>query len=124
MSAASESDSVPNLRELVNHAHVVEVVDALIPGPKTFADLCSQVRAGRRELAAALRVVGARGIVTKTGNGTWDTQPCADAVYRLMPLGRQVVEVLSQFSVWAAMCGDDRLPVPPAPPGKRRRTSE
>lgn len=111
MPAHGEPDAVPNLRELVNHAHVVELLDALVGGPMTFADLRSQVGTGRRELAAALRVVGARGVVTRTDNGTWDTQPHVDAVYRLTVLGRQLVEALSNFSVWTAICGDDLPPV-------------
>jgi DNA-binding HxlR family transcriptional regulator len=103
MSALGEPDSVPNLSELVNHAHVVEVLDALTHGPMTFADLRSHVRTGRRRLVAALRVVGARGLVTRTDNGTWDTPPPVDAVYQHTELGRRVLEALSRFSVWTAM---------------------
>jgi DNA-binding HxlR family transcriptional regulator len=94
---------VPNLRELVNHPHVVEVLDALTHGPMTFADLRSRVGTGRRGLAAALRLVAARGLVTRTDTGTWDTEPPADALYRHTDLGRQVIEALSRFSVWTAM---------------------
>lgn len=70
MSAPGEPDSVPNLRELVNHAHVVELPDALTHGPMTFADLRSHVRTSRCGLAAALRLVGARGLVTRSDNGS------------------------------------------------------
>ena len=103
MPAPGEPDSVPNLRELVNHAHVVELLDALSHGPMTFAALQPHVRTSRRELAAALRLVGARGLVTRTDNGTWDTQPPVDAVYRHTDLGCWVLEALSRFSVWTAM---------------------
>src|SRR5262245_48196907 len=103
MPAPGEPDSVPNLRELVNHAHVVELLDALSHGPMTFAALQPHVRTSRRGLAAALRLVGARGLVTRTDNGTWDTQPPVDAVYRHTDLGRRVLEALSRFSVWTAM---------------------
>jgi DNA-binding HxlR family transcriptional regulator len=120
MPAVGESDAVPNLRELVSHAHVVELLDALSIGTMTFADLRPHVRTGRRGLAAALRLVGARGLVTRSDNGTWDTEPCFGAVYRLTDRGRRVVEVLSKFSVWTAICdGDDFLPLrqTPSPEG-------
>jgi DNA-binding HxlR family transcriptional regulator len=94
---------VSNLRELVNHAHVVELLDALTQGPMTFAALQPHVRTSRRALAAALRLVGARGLVTRTDNGTWDTQPPVDAVYQHTALGRQVLDSLSRFSVWTAI---------------------
>jgi DNA-binding HxlR family transcriptional regulator len=94
---------MPNLRELVNHAHVVELLDALTHGPMTFADLRSHVRTSRCGLAAALRLVGARGLVTRSDNGSWDTEPPVDAVYRHTDLGRRVLEALSRFSVWTAM---------------------
>jgi DNA-binding HxlR family transcriptional regulator len=121
MPAPLEPEAVPNLRELVNHPHVVEVLDALTHGPLTFADLRSRVRTGRRGLTAALRIVGARGLVTKSDNGSWDADPPADAVYRHTDLGRQVVEELSKFSVWTAICaGIDFLPVRPGPSPERR----
>ena len=103
MSAPGEPDSVKNLCELVNHAHVVEVLDALSYGAMTFRELRSQVCTGKRGLVAALRVIGARGLVMRTENGTWDTEPTGDAVYRHIDLGRQVLEALSRFSVWTAM---------------------
>lgn len=94
---------MPNLRELVNHAHVVELLDALTHGPMTFAALQPHVRTSRRALAAALRLVGARGLATRTDNGTSDTEPRVDAVYQHTDLGRRVTEALSRFSVWTAM---------------------
>jgi DNA-binding HxlR family transcriptional regulator len=103
MQALGESDSASNLRELVNHPHVVEVLDALTHGPMTFTDLNSRVHAGRRGLAAALRLVAARGLVAMNRNGNWDSDAPVDAIYRHTELGRLVVERLSHFSVWTAM---------------------
>ena len=103
MPAPGEPDAVPYLRQLVNQAYVVELPDALSHGPMTFAALQPQVRTSRRALAAALRLVGARGLVTRTDNGTWDTQPPVDAVYQHTDLGRRVLEALSRFSVWTAI---------------------
>jgi len=73
MSAIGESDSVANLRELVSHPHVVEILDALSHGPMTFARIRTHVHAGRRALVVALRLVAARGLVTKNDNGSWDS---------------------------------------------------
>jgi DNA-binding HxlR family transcriptional regulator len=89
---------VPNLLELVSHAHVLEVLDALTRGPMTLADLSTNVHAGRHGLAAALRLVGARGLVMRNDSGSWDTEPPADAVYRHTDLGRVVVEALTRSS--------------------------
>jgi len=92
MRARGEPHPVPNLLELISHAHVLEVLDALTDGPMTLGDLSTHVHAGRRGLAAALRIVGARGLVTRNDSGSWDTEPPADAVYRHTDLGRVVVE--------------------------------
>jgi DNA-binding HxlR family transcriptional regulator len=103
MPAVGESASVPDLIELVNHAHVVEVLDALTRGPITYTDLRAQVHARQRALVAALRLIGARGLVTRTDNGSWDTDPPDDVVYRYTDLGWVVVEALSCYSLWTAM---------------------
>ena len=103
MSASGDPDPVKNLCELVNHAHVVEVLDALSCGPMSFRELRSRIGARRWQLAAALRVVGARGLVTRTENGSWDAAPAVAALYRHTDLGRQVFDALSSFSVWTAM---------------------
>jgi len=96
-------DSVPDLLELVSQAHVLEVLDALIRGPMRRADLRTHVHAGRRGLAAALRLLGGRGLVTRNDHGSWDTDAPAHIVYRLTDLGRVVVEALSCYSLWTAM---------------------
>ncbi|AGB25340.1 hypothetical protein Mycsm_05137 [Mycobacterium sp. JS623] len=103
MSAIGEPDSVPDLLELVSHAHVLEVLDALTRGPMSRADLRTHVHAGRRGLSAALRLLGARGLVTRNDHGSWDTDAAADVVYRHTDLGRVVVEALSCYSLWTAM---------------------
>ena len=58
MPAPGESDSQLNLRELVSHPHVVEVLDALSHGPMTLAEIRSP-RAGAywRGAAACCRPV-------------------------------------------------------------------
>ena|SRR5690242_2233712 len=103
MPAIGEPDSVPDLLELVSHPHVLEVLDALISGPMTLPDLRTRVHAGRRGLSAALRLLGARGLVTRNDHGSWDTDARADVVYRHTDLGRLVVEALSCYSLWTAM---------------------
>jgi DNA-binding HxlR family transcriptional regulator len=103
MSAPGEPHSVPDLLELVSHAHVLEILDALTRGPMTLADLSTHVRAGQRGLAVALRLVGARGLVARNDSGSWDSEPPAEAVYRHTDLGLVVVEALSCYSLWTAM---------------------
>jgi len=103
MPAIDEPDSVPDLLELVSQAHVLEVLDALTRGPMRLGDLRTHVHARRRGLAAAFRLLGARGLVTRNDHGSWDTDVPADVVYRLTDLGRVVVEALSCYSLWTAM---------------------
>ena len=93
-------DAVPDLRELVSHPHVVEVLDALSHGPMTLADIRSTVPAGRRGLATALRLLAAGGLVTRSDAGSWDVHPPHHAVYRHTELGRMVFASLSSFSFW------------------------
>jgi DNA-binding HxlR family transcriptional regulator len=103
MPATDESDSVANLRELVSHPHVVEMLDALTQGPMTFASMRTQVHTSRRALVVALRLMAARGLVTRSDNGSWDGDVSADVVYRHTDVGRRVVETLSRYSTWTAI---------------------
>ena len=96
-------DSERGLRELVSHPHVVEVLDALSNGPMTLADIRSQVPAGRRALTMALRLVAARGLVTRDDAGSWDADAPTHVVYRYTDLGRLVFASLSRFSFWTTL---------------------
>jgi DNA-binding HxlR family transcriptional regulator len=96
-------DDGSDLRALVSHRYVIEVLDALSNGPMTLADIRSSIHGGRRELAAAVRLVAARGLVTPNDTGSWDTDASVDATYRHTDLGRAVFELLSRFSFWTTV---------------------
>jgi DNA-binding HxlR family transcriptional regulator len=96
-------DDGSDLRALVSHRYVIEVLDALSNGPMTLADIRSSIHGGRRELAAAVRLVAARGLVTRNDTGSWDTDASVDATYRHTDLGRAVFELLSRFSFWTTV---------------------
>jgi DNA-binding HxlR family transcriptional regulator len=113
MSAIGESDSVASLRELVSHPHVVEILDALNHGPMTFARIRTHVHASRRALVMALRLVAARGLVTKNDNGSWDSDARADVVYRHTDVGRRVVDALSRFATWTNITAGSGSPSRP-----------
>jgi DNA-binding HxlR family transcriptional regulator len=100
MPAIGESDSAANLRELVSHPHVVEILDALSHGPMTFASMRTHVHASRRALVVALRLVAAGGLVMRNDYGSWDGGAPADVVYRHTDVGRRVVEALSRYAMW------------------------
>jgi DNA-binding HxlR family transcriptional regulator len=118
---SGESDSETNLRDLVSHPHVVEVLDALSDGPMALADLVHRTHAGRRGIATALRTLGARGLVSKSRAGSWDTKAPAGTVYRLTVRGRAIVDVLSRFAVWASIVeGHDPDNPPRSSPLTRR----
>src|ERR1700704_261807 len=91
------------LRALVSHRYVIEVLDALSNGPMTLADIRSSIHGGRRELAAAVRLGAARGLVTSKDTGSWGTDAAVDATYRHTDLGRAVFELLSRFSFWTTV---------------------
>jgi DNA-binding HxlR family transcriptional regulator len=113
MPAVGESESVANLRELVSHPHVVEILDVLRHGPMTFAGMRTHVHAGRRALVVALRLVAARGLVTRNDSGSWDSDVPVDVVYRHTDVGRRVVETLSRFSMWTTIIPESGSPSPP-----------
>jgi DNA-binding transcriptional ArsR family regulator len=95
-------------REVLSHPHVVEVLDALVHGPMSLADLRSHLRAGRRGMAVALRVLAAHGLVAKNDTGSWDAVAPDYTAYRQTYRGRRIAEQLSSFSVWTSML--ERLP--------------
>jgi DNA-binding HxlR family transcriptional regulator len=103
MPATGESDSAANLRELVSHPHVVEILDALSDGPTTFASMRTHVHARRRALVVALRLLAARGLVTRNDNGSWDSDAPADGIYHHTDVGSRVVDTLSSYSMWTAI---------------------
>ncbi|WP_353374404.1 hypothetical protein [Mycobacterium sp.] len=96
-------DDGSDLRALVSHRYVTEVLDALSNGPMTRADIRSSINGGRREVGAAVRLVAARGPVTRNDTGSWDTDASVDATYRHTDLGRAVFESLSRFSFWTTV---------------------
>ena len=109
-------DSAPNLRELVSHRYVLEVLDALGDGPMTLADLHRRARVGKRGIVIALRILGARGLVSKSHPGTWDSPAPADTLYRPTDQGRATIDVLSRFSVWTSIVEGSDPDDPPRPP--------
>jgi DNA-binding transcriptional ArsR family regulator len=99
----SEPIAYAELRDIVSHPQVVEVLDILAHGPVTLATMRTQIRGNSRRLERALRALAASGLVTGCGSGTWDGTLSRDRLYRLTDRGRQVVQELSRWSVWTAM---------------------
>lgn len=100
---SGDADSAQYLRDLVEHRHVVETLEALSHGPTTAAHLTRQVRVGRRGLAAALRILASRGLVSTDGTGSWDAPAPRGTLYHLTDRGRVVVATLSRLSVWTML---------------------
>jgi len=66
----------------------------------TLSDIRSSIHAGRRELAAAVRLVAAVDWWTRNDTESWaPTRPLMRS-YRHTDLGRVVFESLSRFSFW------------------------
>jgi DNA-binding HxlR family transcriptional regulator len=92
-----------DLREVVSHPYVVEVLDALRHGPTSLLELRSYVRARRRGLESALRIAAAHGLVAKSDIGSWDGAVQDKTVYWQTGRGRRMAEQLCSFSVWTSM---------------------
>lgn len=101
-----EPDALPSvreLRELVNHPHIVEMLDALSPRPQTATTLGARVRLGRRALLVALQILAARGIVAGDRGGSWDTRAPHTSTYWLTDHGQRTADLLSSFDVWVSL---------------------
>lgn len=92
-----------DLRELVSHPNVVELLDALSRGPMTLAEMRSHVATSPRRLADALRIVAAHGLVARSDNGSWDDNAPVDTTYLHTAQGREVVERLANLAVWTTL---------------------
>jgi hypothetical protein len=100
-----EPDSLHDLRDVLSHPYVVEVLDVLWQRAMTLAEISSGVPAGRRGLAVALQVAAAHGLVTRTDSGR-SAGSSINPVYHHTDLGRLTVDTLSSLSVWTAMFED------------------
>ncbi|WP_158896127.1 winged helix-turn-helix transcriptional regulator [Amycolatopsis anabasis] len=89
---------------LVSQPCVVEVLDALTEAPRTLADLHRQVRASRRTIASALRLLAAEGAARRRGHcGSWDSRPPPSIRYELTATGRDLTRQLDRLEVWTAL---------------------
>lgn len=98
----SRYDDLEILRELVEHRHVVEILDALSQRAHTLAELRSAI-GGRWTLPHAVRVLAARGLVTAERPGSWDGSPRQAGQLILTERGRRTVDALSSVAVWTAL---------------------
>ena len=96
------SEALLELRRLVSHQHVVEVLDVLAAGPMTAAQLSAALPRGRR-LTSALRELVISGLVTGDIPGTRDGVAPANERYQHTERGRVILGLLSNFSVWNSL---------------------
>jgi DNA-binding HxlR family transcriptional regulator len=101
-----------DVRELVSHPYVVEVLDALSGGPMTLADLRASVPSARRGLTVALRILAAHGLVAAAGGGSWDNIARGNTVYLHTDRGQALFETLSRMSAWTTMLENDATTSP------------
>ncbi|MCX4092475.1 hypothetical protein [Nocardia sp. alder85J] len=83
------------LDELVSHRHVVEILDLLSESGCTTALLARLVRAQGTDLASALRLIAAHGLLTGGDHGSWDDPLTGRGPIRLTERGEAVAQVLS-----------------------------
>ena len=102
-----EWDSPSSIGEAISHPYVVELLDVLSEGPMVLGCIQSTVRAGRRAVAAALRVAAANGLVAGSNGGSWDVIAPGRRLYRMTDRGSRLVQKLSSLAVWAAVIDID-----------------
>lgn len=95
--------SVRELRELVSHPHVVEMLDVLSLQPQTATSLGARVRLRPRPFLVALRILAAHGLVTGDQGGSWDTRAPQATTYWLTDRGRRTADMLSSVEVWVSL---------------------
>lgn len=100
---AESAPSLWFLWEVVNHPHVVEVLDALSRKPLTATEIAARAKLGRRLVTAVLRILAARSLVVRDRGGSWDTRAPAATTYRLTDRGRATAELLSSVQVWTSL---------------------
>jgi DNA-binding HxlR family transcriptional regulator len=93
--------SPAEIGQVISHPYVIEILDVLTEGPMVLGCIQSRVRAGRRAIAAALRVAAANGLVA--GAGSWDVITPDRRLYQLTTRGLALVQKLSSLAVWAAV---------------------
>lgn len=92
-----------NLRELISRPYLVDVLDVLTDGPLTIAEIQSEVPGARRNLVQALRDLVVTGLVIGGMPGSCDGIGSNDSLYQHSERGRDIVELLSRFTVWTAL---------------------
>ncbi|TNC20977.1 hypothetical protein [Amycolatopsis alkalitolerans] len=99
---ASDAKLDPILAQLVRYPAALDVLDLLAAGPCTPAGLRTRLRAKRRAVDAALRVLAAYGLVGRCGRaGTWD-EPVS-ACYELTGRGHDLAHRLERFDTLVAI---------------------
>ncbi|MGY6651460.1 winged helix-turn-helix transcriptional regulator [Amycolatopsis sp. TRM77291] len=89
---------------LVSQPCAVEILDALTDVPRPFADLRGRLRASRRTISSALRVLAAAGVVRRRGHcGSWDSLPPPSTRYELTATGREFTRQLNRLEVWTTL---------------------
>ncbi|WP_019928979.1 hypothetical protein [Nocardia sp. BMG111209] len=81
--------------ELASHSHVVEILDLLSESGCTVALLARLVRAQWADLASALRLMAAHGLLIGGDHGSWDEPLMSRGPIRLTSRGEEVAQLLS-----------------------------
>lgn len=97
------ADELVELRELVSHRGVVELLDELAREPQTARELRAVLGLRRPGVSRVLRVVAAHGLVCVDGVGSWDEPADIAEPIRLTESGWRTVELLSSFAVWVQL---------------------
>lgn len=89
---------------LVSQPCAVEILDVLAEAPRPLTDLHRQLKATRRTISSALRVLAAAGAVRRRGHcGSWDSLPPPSTRYELTAAGREFTRQLNRLEVWTTL---------------------
>ncbi|WP_460725660.1 hypothetical protein [Nocardia heshunensis] len=94
------------LDELITHRYVIEILDLLSESGCTTALLVRILKAPSPDLAAALRLIAAHGLLSTAEPGSWDEPLLVPGALHLTDRGEAVARILSHPTVARALSGD------------------
>ncbi|MEU6579264.1 hypothetical protein [Nocardia sp. NPDC046763] len=95
---AGDHDDAVLLDELANHCHVVEILDMLSESGCNTALLRRFMSAQGADLASALRLIAAHGLLATDDHGSWDEPLTIPGPLRLTDRGEAVAQALSNIA--------------------------
>jgi DNA-binding HxlR family transcriptional regulator len=101
---SSNHDVVARLLPVVSQRYAVDILDAQAERPCTYADLRTSLRARRRGLDRAIRILAAQDAIRRPAHtGSWDRRAPSRTQYDLTATGQHLADQLAQLDTCTAI---------------------